>query len=555
MKEVDGRWTLPRSAPVDAAFLTGIVVVSALVYLPGLGLYSDDWTFLALMHTSSDPSLSGLYRALLPTGIGTRPLQAAWLVILYRTFELDPLGYHVANTAMLAAIVVLFYACLRGIGVSRLLAFCAPLIFSVLPHYSTDRVWISAFQAPLSVLLYLVGLYADVRFFRWGRWRWIWKAVGTAALVGSVLAYEITAALFLLNPVIVGFARRARSEGDTQGGAGLVRFGVLFGSNVVALVLATAYKASTTDRMALLEGLLWRARYTAEGATSVAFGSYGLLLPRAVVRALDSHFDLSILGVSLLVGVLVWAYLTASSDPTAPRSLSRRQWLWTVAVGLVVFAAGYGAALLTFEIGFDTTGMNNRTAQAAALGVSITFVGTIGWVATWIARERLAWSAFRLALAGLACCGCLLVNTIAVQWVEASRKQQAVVGTIHDTFAVLPPETTVLLDGLCPYIGPGVVFETQWDVAAMLQLEYGDDSLLGDVVKPDTELTPAGVRTILYDDVVNVYPYGSGLRVLDVGSGRARTLNTRAAAEGYFAGSDMGASCAPGEEGYGARIF
>jgi hypothetical protein len=550
----------------DAAFLALLIVVSSLTYLRGLGLYSDDWALLADMHAWPDQSLMGLYQSLLPSGISTRPLQGMLLAWLYWLFGLQPLGYHVVNTVMLVAIVVLLYLSLRGLGVPRLASLTASLVFGLLPHYSTDRVWIAAFQAPLSVLLYVLSLYADVRFVRTGdTLRWLWKLLAILALVGSVLAYEITAGLFLLNPFIVWHAGRMR-EMETERHSAIgrparapyhwPRLALLLGTNVVALALTVAYKASTTQRTEALGSLLWWIRHSAREATTVAFGSYGVALPVKVARSLQLHFDPVILATSLLIGILVWLYLTATFPMGAVRSLIRGAWLRLIVVGVVAFAAAYSVVLVTFEIGFDTTGMHNRTAMGAALGVAVTFAGVVGWLSASIPGERAGWHVFRVAIAVLAASGSLLVGTIGAFWADAARQQRIVIEALHREFDALPPGSVVLLDGICRYSGPGVVFETRWDVTGMLRLEFGERAVAGDVIRAGVEATPDGIRTVLYDDVINVYPYGPLLKAIHVGTGVTHTLDTHAAGHYYLTNlAEAGASCPPGVEGYGARIF
>jgi len=161
--EAPGSAILPRAAARDRLFLAAVLVLSCLPYLGGLGLYSDDWAFLSEMQNARG-SLRGMYDAIMPTGLATRPMQAVELVALYSLFGLEPLGYHIVNTAVLALAVALFYQSLRLLGLPRAIAIVVPLTFALLPHYSTDRFWIAAFQANLSICLYFVSLYADLRF-------------------------------------------------------------------------------------------------------------------------------------------------------------------------------------------------------------------------------------------------------------------------------------------------------------------------------------------------------------------------------------------------------
>ena len=132
----------------DCLFLGGIVLLSLILYLPGLGFYSDDWHFLGVLGTSADRSLAGLYAAVHEPGAAMRPVQLAYLAALYRTFGLSPLGYHLANAAVLLCSTVLLYLVARELQKSRAIALAVAVVYALLPHYSTARFWIAAYQAP-----------------------------------------------------------------------------------------------------------------------------------------------------------------------------------------------------------------------------------------------------------------------------------------------------------------------------------------------------------------------------------------------------------------------
>lgn len=537
----------------DGLFIAAVVAVSCVAYLPGLGLYSDDWSFLAHLHGAGGGSFAELFRAILDDGLHARPIQALNLALLYRLFGLEPLGYHVVNSGVLACAVLLFHVLLRSIGVRREVAVAVPLVFGLLPHYSTDRLWIAAFQANLAILALFASAWADVRFVRASDAvpRWTWKVVGTAALLASVLAYEVTGPLFLLTPFVAWFGRRRPAVGQRRRRWPLW---ILLGSNLAALALAVAYKASVSDRTAFTGGYLWRVIMTAREATTVAFGSYGLALPIKVGRALSEHFDAVVFSMSLAVGLVTWAYLrygVGREERPFPRWPA---WVGLLAVGGLAFGLGYGAALLTWDIGFDTTGINNRTAIAAAPGVATVLVAVLGLASGAWRKDRSRWRSFRVLIAALGVSGCLLVNTIATFWVQAAAEQRDIVEALHQALPDPPAGSTVLLDGICPYRGPATVFETSWDMWGMLTLTFGDPTLRGDVLEEDSELTAEGVRTILYDDVVNVYPYGQDLRVFRVDDGTLHRLPTLADARRYFE-ERRSRPCPPGVEGYGVRIF
>jgi hypothetical protein len=543
----------PRTARYDSLFLTTIVILSCLPYVGGLGLYSDDWGFLSSLH-HSDGSYSGLLASVMDV-LAPRPVQGHVLASLYWLFGLDPLGYHAVNSVALTAAVLLFHLSLRALGCSRLLALVVPLIFGLLPHYSTDRFWIAAFQANAAMLLYFASLYADIRFVRHSSGLgWWWKALGTLALIGSVLAYEVTAALFLVSVIallyIAGIRRRR------PWGRGTVPAALAIASNVLVLALTIGYKLTTTVRADLAGGLRYRALRVFTEAVPVHLGEYGIALPLKVGRALRDYPDAVAAAVSMLIGLLVGVYLYRVVR-TAVGPFDRAGWLAVSLLGGILFVAGYGVSLMTWEIGFHTTGANNRTAIGAAVGVSWIFTGAIGWLSSRLRAERHRWVAFSCLVALLTGSATLLTNTVAGFWVSAARQQDTLIAEIREQFSSLPSGGTLLLDGICPFEGPAPVFVTSWDMTGMLELTYRDWSLRGDVVRPNTEVLPEGVRTVLFDDVINLYPWGDDLIVFHAGTRTRATLSSLAAAQQYFQHISVPGrpACPPYTDGDGVTIY
>ena len=180
---VDERGADLRAPYIDTLFLAVVVLLSCAPYVGGLGLYSDDWAFMAVFDQAGGDSFAQLVAAILPVEMATRPLQAIELSALYGLFGSDPLGYHVFNALVLATAVVLFHLSLRRLGFARVLALLIPLIFGLLPNYSTDRVWIAVFQANAAMALYFLSLFADLRFAASpGARAWLWKALAASAL-------------------------------------------------------------------------------------------------------------------------------------------------------------------------------------------------------------------------------------------------------------------------------------------------------------------------------------------------------------------------------------
>lgn len=544
----------PRAALADVLFLTAMVVLSCVPYVAGLGLYSDDWFIISVLH-GAQGSYPQLVAAIMPIEMATRPVQALVLAALYAWFGLEPLGYHIVNSLVLAAAVVLFHLSLRTLGFSRVIALLVPLVFALLPHYSTDRVWIAAFQANVSVCLYFLSLYADLRFVQAHAWRWLWKAIGAVALVAGVLAYEVTAALLLFNVLVLAHHARLLRPREWTRAALPTLLGIA--GNVVLLGATVLYKLSTTVRADVGGGYRFRVLRIFREAMPVHFGDYGIELPIRVAQLIRGGAGVPVLAVGALIGVAVAVYLLRTIRDADTQRDRRVSWFAVVVLGVIVFGLGYGMTMMTWQIGFHTTGANNRTAIAAALGVSFVFVGIAGLASGLASSERARRFALAVLIGLLAASSAVITAEVANRWAGAARRQEEVIAAIRQRFPEMRPGTTLLIDGLCPYVGPAPVFATSWDMTGMLQLTYGERDLQGDVLKPNSEVTPAGIRTILFDDVINVYPYGEDLYVQHLGTGDVLTLASEAEARRYFEtiSTRSRVPCPPYTDGNGAAVF
>ena len=74
-------------------------------------------------------------------------------------------------------------------------------------------------------------------------------------------------------------------------------------------------------------------------------------------------------------------------------------------------------------------------------------------------------------LAGVYCgANVLILTTIATFWEEAYRQETAILADVQRAVPPSAPGSTLLLDGECPYVGPAVVFDSDWDLAGSVRL-------------------------------------------------------------------------------------
>lgn len=146
-------------------------------------------------------------------------------------------------------------------------------------------------------------------------------------------------------------------------------------------------------------------------------------------------------------------------------------------------------------------------------------------------------------------------NILASYWIAAWHQEEEVLAKIKQAFVTLPSGTILLLDGVCRYVGPGVVFQAEWDTSGAMQLLYRDPTLRANVwLNPRLRLTPDSVILPMYEDE-SAYPYGDRLLVYDVAQNRSFPLTNFQTAREYIRSAPREARCPPGREGKGTPVF
>jgi hypothetical protein len=540
----------------DALLLVALVLLSVSPYVGEIGFYSDDWAFLSSFSTAQDPSLLGTYRSAISPVTAMRPAGVLYLAGLYKLFGLRPFGYHAANAAVLATAVVLLYLVLRELELRRSTGFAAAAVFGTLPHYCTDRFWMSALPIVLSTALYLLSLYATLRSTR-ERVAWGWKGLAWASLLGCLLAYELFLPLFVVNLLLLaGRLRRMRAAGA---GPGRGAVAVLLGGDLAALAGVALFKVATTSRLYAWDAswhLPWFARLFKD-ALFISFGRYGWELPGRAARLLMERIGGTDLLAAACIGLLVavWLY---RAEAVEPGSVARRLGFKVAAAGLVVFFLGYAIFLTNANAYITATGIANRIAIASALGVALVFVGGLRALSGSLPVSA-AWrrGGFALAIAFLCTAGSLVNSAIASYWIAAYDTEREVLRAVRERFPSLPSGSTLILDGICPYQGPAIVFESNWDLAGALAVQYGDYSLKADVVTPHLKVEPGGLSTLLYGSHYSHYPYGERLLVYHPDRNQVHAMTDIQAARAYFERDDpdLSRGCPAGRAGYGVPIF
>jgi hypothetical protein len=536
--------------------LSGALVVAAVAALPaalyvaGLGFYLDDHYSLASMSNSRDHSVPGLFHALAKDDPKSwlRPGTYFGLAVLFRLFGTDPLPYHLFIAALVPICAVLLYVIIDRLGAPRFLAVGVPLVFAAAPHYSTDRFWLASYSAPTSVALALAGIYALMRAASaHGRRLLGWLVGAGAAIVLSVLFYEVAVPLLVIVVLVLWY--RARLGLDNSVIAAISSSLSLAGVLIYKAIASTTLAAGSSYHLGYETGFAHHIGYLVSGSVKVNFGTYGLALPYVVWWIFAHRPTWTASGASLLVGLVVLAYLARSGrDLGLPvRRLNGRPiWLLVAAAGLALIVLGYAMFLVTGEIYFTSAGIDNRVNIVAAIGVAVLAVGLLlGAIQPLSARRQE--TIFAAGVALLAATGTLITTTLADYWTAANTRQREVVAGLSDAMPTKISNATVVLDGTCPEIGPGVVFAAPDDLGAALRTHYHDPTIRGPVATALMAAESRGlvISTVLFGTIrPHFYPYGPRLLVYDWPRRSIIPLPDAAAARRYLATTPR-LSCPP----------
>lgn len=526
-------------------FLALIVVLSLALYIRRLGFYYDDYTLLGTLRTSHNQSLGGLYHALSSGVTQKRPLQTLTLAALYRVFDSRPLGYHIFNAAVFAIAVVLFALVLRELLLPRVAVVSIPLIYATLPHYATDRYWVASFVAMLSIALFFLSLYSALRAASASRAAAAaWGTTSVVALIASALAYEVALPLFALGLALICW-RQARTRGvPVLRSRPEPRVLALVSVLVVALIGALTMKALLVARIGSASsyhvgfgsGFPHHLAYLVEGSIKLNVGTYGIALPYVLWWCLRNEFSLATMLISAAAALAVFVYLWLIMRRNEA-DVSGTRWIPISKVGVVAFVLGYAIFLTNEKILFRSAGIDNRVNIAAAVGVAGVIVGAIGWLASRLGGRR-GRALFCFAVAALVGVNLIIVNTLASFWTEAYARQRTVLHGLTRTLEAHPRPLRLLLDGVCPEIGPAPVFANPYDLTGALTLRYGSAApeavpLTAEVLPTQRGVTVVG-RFLGRRDDFGTYRYGPRLAVFDDRNGQTYRLTNRRAARRYL---------------------
>ncbi len=542
----------------DCIALCAISVISAAPFFAGLGFYSDDWAFL---HTFTESGGGGLSPAILH-GLAyfpPRPGQGVLDATLVTAFGTNPLPYHLFNLAVCSGFAMLLYAVLLRFGADRPIAFATAALFIVWPQLSTVRVWFAAFQIPLSGVFFLINTWIELSPPRRGATGIVRKLLSLAMMAASLSLYELFAPAFVLVALGLGWERGRAVDARTF--RARIAAALPFVPNILLVLVTLFLKAQASPRGAsssasvryILDNLLSRSHdpLTDWGINLWSmFQLHFVEVPLAVVRSPLSAFAAGPAAIILTAAIAAGLVAAWRVWRGGPAGLSVRAGFRLIALGIPAFLVGYAIFLTTPSTSLALSGMGNRTAFAASIGVVLVILGLLALCAAPFGGYRRA--VFSLLVGTTVALSALRLATIGSYWAKADDIRASQLRHAREDLAGIPDGSVVLVDGICPYWGPGVVLETDWDATGFLWFETGR-RFIADVAT-GTVADGAGV-TVSFGERRHVYPYGARLFLYHAPERRLDRLTGRDAAEAALRrGSRRETSCPLGYEAHGVPI-
>ena len=370
---------------VKKILLYSPVLVACLLMLPRLvspdfGLFDDGRTLVL-----SQGINQGVWDMSWDSAAGRfRPVYWLYYAVVYRFSGTHPVGFFLANTFILAATVAILIALARVLGLNRLQAWSAGVIFALSGPVIENFYTLSKAE-PLQLLAISLGLLFAVHFAHDNmRWRRILLLMG--CFVSFLLAYLVKETTLVVIPIgaacgVLAWVRSLRTNGTTGRQTRIAVFG---SSTLAGVVFFIARKLVVP--------------------VSLTGGSYSDQYSFTVQRIIASTVrwsgwlirDFAFLVPLVLSALILWFALrqkkTTVSNPSpqagfqdAPLLLDAFIWMaaWIVVYLPWVFMQEYYA--LPFSFG-----------AALAAGLAI------GWLVDQLQRRQVAWRVFSGAILGLA---------------------------------------------------------------------------------------------------------------------------------------------------------
>jgi hypothetical protein len=185
--------------------LLAVCLIAVGVNLPTLDDYFHGDDYLAFIDLATVPTLQHLGEVLTfqDTNVYWRPLGEVYYLVMWESFGLNEVAYHVASLSFFVATLILLYAFCLQAGFGRGVALVACAFLTLFPNHVVSVSWITNAPRLMAVLFALASLVVLQRAMAGKSWRL--EAASFLLFVLAGLSDEVALALAPLAP-LYGFA-------------------------------------------------------------------------------------------------------------------------------------------------------------------------------------------------------------------------------------------------------------------------------------------------------------------------------------------------------------
>lgn len=223
--------------------------------------------------------------------------------------------------------------------------------------------------------------------------------------------------------------------------------------------------------------------------------------------------------------------------------------------GAIVFVLGFAILFFAGGVGAVGNGLQNRTQIASAIGVAMIIAGTVGYGAGMLRPGVPRFFVLAVVVGILTSAWTIVDNAVGELWADAAQRQLSILADLRVHVPALLASRPLLLIGTCPYVGTGIVFESNGDLAGALALAYNIRSEKANVIFANAIAMPQGIQTRIYG-MSTLFPYGDEPIVFDARAKRIRPVSTfRDGAIVVRDAAQYARACPPGHPGYGVPLW
>ncbi len=509
------------------AILITIHLISFGSYYKKTGFYLDDWLMLRQLTFGPQSYFEMIYKYLTTDPrVLIRPLEALHFGTVFYFSGCEPWGWRLSNLVMeIASCFLLFLAAARICG-SRALAFTAAVIFALFPVHDSTHYWAVGSCVTLSLMLYLVSLWATLKAIDSSK-KAAWLAIAYAAFALSIYGYEPFLPFAALN-VVAYTAAGKRSDSIFAKLQTLVVHSVPYALIIASLLVYQRYLVPAISKPALhkihldaglMANVVWQGLYNISPFATTPFiqGHVNNFLQNdglgsGTIARLVALF-------AVISGGLLLAALSdrRSADGQQGGNAQAKGAQLLTALGALAAVFSYTIFGLNPEYAPTLTTILNRINTGGALGYSLIMAGLTGFLISLGRKWTTARALAVYALVGVAAVVFTMVNwnlgkTWEISWAVQKRTFDALRARKAEFAAT---DSIILLN--CPrYVNCAPVFDGTWDFEQMLRIALGRTDINGGVVSERMRLSRDAVQDVTFGFVCAEYPL-SGLMLVTPG--------------------------------------